>query len=205
MQGGGWHNRFLVPFSRSIRVTVQLPLDVPANASNGMFMILRGLEGDPNPLTVGSITLPPIIPWRLRLRKFTTHLNHVQPLEFVDFVNYTSTTGGDDSGGALLMTVLVLSPGPGDDGRLGTGLQLQGGATEGCFRAYTEKEGPMSHWPGLLLATGTEDYFDDAYTFESTLDERPGQHTFYEEDAVREKSLDSKSGACLHCLPTRER
>ena len=28
-----------------------------------------------------------------------------------------------------------------------------------------------------------KDYFDDAYTFESTLDERPGQHTFYEEDA----------------------
>ena len=48
-----------------------------------------------------------------------------------------------------------------------------------------ERSGPMSHWPGLLLATGTEDYFDDAYTFESTLDERPGQHTFYEEDAVR--------------------
>jgi hypothetical protein len=37
--------------------------------------------------------------------------------------------------------------------------------------------------PGILLATGTEDYFDDAYTFESVLDERPTQHTFYEEDA----------------------
>ena len=147
MQGGGWHNRFLVPFSRSIRVTVQLPLDVPANASNGMFMILRGLEGDPNPLTVGSITLPPIVPWGLRLRKFTTHLNHVQPLEFVDFVNYTSATSGEDSGGALLMTVLVLSPGPGDDGRLGTG--LQGGATEGCFRAYTERRFRLPLLPPL--------------------------------------------------------
>ena len=63
---------------------------------------------------------------------------------------------------------------------------------EGCVSkmlrgvfGYMERSGPMSHWPGLLLATGTEDYFDDAYTFESTLDERPGQHTFYEEDAVR--------------------
>ena len=26
--GGGWHNRFKVPFARSIRVTVELPLDV---------------------------------------------------------------------------------------------------------------------------------------------------------------------------------
>jgi hypothetical protein len=42
--GGGWHNRFKVPFAHSIRVTVQLPLDLPSNATNGMFMILRGLE-----------------------------------------------------------------------------------------------------------------------------------------------------------------
>ena len=65
-----------------------------------------------------------------------------------------------------------------------------------------ERSGPMSHWPGLLLATGTEDYFDDAYTFESTLDERPGQHTFYSEDAV---CCQSRSGASLHSLPTRQR
>ena len=146
-----------------------------------MFMILRGLEGDPKPLQVGSIALPPTVPWQMRLRKFQVHVNHVQPLQFVDFVNYTSTSDGEDSGGALLMMVLVLSPGPGADSELGAG--LQGGATEGCFRAYTERTGPNSQWPGLLLATGTEDYFDDAYTFESTLDERPGQHTFYEEDA----------------------
>ena len=37
----------------------------------------------------------------------------VQPLDFVDFVNFTSATMGEDSGGALLMTVLVLNPGPG--------------------------------------------------------------------------------------------
>jgi hypothetical protein len=168
-----------------------LPLDIPANVSNGMFMILRGLEGDPQPLTVGSIMLPSIVDWQLRLRKFTTHLNHVQPLEFVDFVNYTSATRGEDSGGALLMTVLVLNPGPGSrstsqesgGGGLHAGLGLQGGATEGCLRAYTARTGPNSRWPGILLATGTEDYYDDAYTFESTLDERPGQHTFYEEDA----------------------
>ena len=34
-----------------------------------------------------------------------------------------------------------------------------------------------------MAIPGTEDFYDDAYTFESTLDERPGQHTFYEEDA----------------------
>ena len=137
-----------MPFGRSIRVTVELPLDVPANASNGMFIVLRGLEGDPRPITVGSIALPPTVPWGSRLRKFTTHLNHVQPLAFVDFVNCTSATAGEESGGALLMTVMVLNPGPGN--------LLQGGATEGCFRAHTERTGPNSGWPGLLLATGTE-------------------------------------------------
>jgi hypothetical protein len=72
-------------------------------------------------------------------------------------VNYTSATGGEDSGGALLMTVLVLNPGPGvPRGRGGLGAGLQGGATEGCFRAYTERRGPNSAWPGLLLATGAD-------------------------------------------------
>ena len=33
------------------------------------------------------------------------------------------------------------------------GAGLQGGATEGCFRAYTERAGPNSQWPGILLAT----------------------------------------------------
>ena len=131
-------------------IPINVPINVfrPANASNGMFMILRGLEGDPKPLAVGSIALPPTVPWNLRLRKFTTRLNHVQPLAFVDFVNYTSATAAAESGGALLMTVLVLNPGPGN--------LLQGGATEGCFRAYTERTGPNSEWPGVLLATGTE-------------------------------------------------
>jgi hypothetical protein len=59
--GGGWHNRFKVPFSNSIRVTVQLPLDVPTNATSKMFIILRGVEGDARPLQVGDIALPPTV------------------------------------------------------------------------------------------------------------------------------------------------
>lgn len=138
--GGGWHNRFKVPFSRSIRCTVQLPSgyqmhgsSLPSNFSSKMFLIFRGVEGDPRPLTVGSLTLPPIVPWSLRLRKFQTRVDkvpapdstyvtlvcsatiyvhihmcyteQVQPQEFVTFANYSSTTDGADSGGALLFTV----------------------------------------------------------------------------------------------------
>ena len=66
--GGGWHNRFKVPFSRSIRCTVQLPSgyqmhgsSLPSNFSSKMFLIFRGVEGDPRPLTVGSATDSPVV------------------------------------------------------------------------------------------------------------------------------------------------
>ena len=73
-----------------------------------MFLILRGVEGDPRPLSVGALSLPPTVPWSLRLRKFQTRLNHVQPLDFVSFANWTSQTHGADSGGALLFSVFVV-------------------------------------------------------------------------------------------------
>ena len=74
-----------------------------------MFLIIRGVEGDPRPLSVGALSLPPTVPWSLRLRKFQTRLNHVQPLDFVSFANYTSQNNGADSGGALLFSVFVVS------------------------------------------------------------------------------------------------
>jgi hypothetical protein len=79
--GGGWHNRYKIPFSKSIRITVQLPLDVPKNTTSKMFLIFRGLEGDPLPIAVGSIRMPPTVPWKLRLRKFQTRVEHSQPLD----------------------------------------------------------------------------------------------------------------------------
>ena len=110
--GGGWHNRFKVPFSRSIRCTVQLPSGIdmhgssfPSNFSSKMFLIFRGVEGDPRPLTIGSLSLPPTVPWSLRLRKFQTRINHVQPQEVVSFVNYSSVKTGVGSGGALFFSV----------------------------------------------------------------------------------------------------
>ena len=37
-------------------------------------------------------------------------LNRVQPEAFVPFVNFSSASRGDDSGGALLLTVFVINP-----------------------------------------------------------------------------------------------
>lgn len=170
--GGGWHNRFKIPFARSIRITVKLPAGIPSNFSSKMFLIFRGVEGDPRPLTVGSLSLPPTVPWSLRLRKFQTRVSKVQPEQFVPFVNFSSATQGADSGGALFLSVFVIKP--------------FGGSLEGCFRAYTERSGPASGWPGLLLSTGTEDYYDSAYYFNHEA------RTFYAADAgLSHMSLDS--------------
>ena len=149
--GGGWHNRYKIPFSRSVRITVQLPLDIPHNSSSKMFFIFRGLEGDRRPLSVGDIRLPPTVQWRLRLRKFQTRVKHSQPFQFVPFVNISSATNRPSSGGALLWSLFSIDP--------------FGPAMEGCIRAYTDTTGPHSAYPGVLLSTGTEDYYDSAYYF----------------------------------------
>eukprot|EP01052_Picozoa_sp_SAG31_P012943 SAG31_NODE_767_length_12232_cov_6.917827_5_plen_107_part_00 len=91
-------------------MTVQLPGGIPANFTSKMFLIFRGIEGDPRPLHVGELSLPPTVPWTLRLRKFQTRLNHVRPLEIVSFANWTSANNGPDSGGALLFSVFVINP-----------------------------------------------------------------------------------------------
>jgi hypothetical protein len=71
-------------------------------------------------------------------------------LQFVSMVNYSSPNdAGPQSGGALFMTVFVINP--------------FGGALEGCFRAYTSATGVNSAYPGVLLSSGTEDYYDSAY------------------------------------------
>lgn len=149
--GGGWHNRYKIPFSKSIRITVQLPNDVPPDTTVRLFLMFRGIEGDTRPLSAGDIQLPPIVSWRLRLRKFQTNFKSVQPFEFVSLVNYTSISSGARSGGALLWTLFTMDP--------------FGRAYEGCFRAYTAATGAESKFPGLLLSTGTEDYYDSAYEF----------------------------------------
>ena len=105
------------------------------------------------------------------------YTEQVQPQEFVTFANYSSTTDGADSGGALLFTVfgeagafpspevclcgfvwceclICLLPSLMVDPN--AVINPFGGALEGCFRAYTERRGPNSAWPGLLLATGAD-------------------------------------------------
>lgn len=97
-------------------------------------------------------------PYNLRLVKETVRINNVQPLDFVSLINHTNSNanvngggGGGGGGGALFMSIFAINP--------------FGGALEGCIRAYTAATGPNSGWPGVVLSSGTEDYYDSAYYF----------------------------------------
>lgn len=68
---------------KSIRITVQLPKDVPSNATSKVFFIFRGLEGDATPLRVGS---------KLALPSISTELSFSHFLDFLFiFVSSSST------------------------------------------------------------------------------------------------------------------
>jgi hypothetical protein len=109
---------------------------------DGFFFILRGAKD--LPLNFGGYTLPKNA--RLQLQKIDTE---VAPL---DTVNITHVVAGDArSGGLQFMVTLVLD---------GSSLSF----LEGCVHAYS----PLGQaFPGTVLSTGTEDYFNSGWDFAS--------------------------------------
>jgi hypothetical protein len=104
-----------------------------------MWIILRGAE---NLLTnFQGFTLPTNA--RLVLQTITNRL-----YEALDFVTVANITTGE---GFLLSHTLAVSSDSID-------------FIEGCYHAYTEYDQPF---PGEGISTGTEDYFDSAYTFDA--------------------------------------
>ena len=145
---GAWFNNFKIPFQRSIRITYQ---KTTPGSSNMFFMIVRGYPWSSSssyPIaTVGGIPLPSTA----RMRLYVTE-KYLQPFEYIDLVNIppnNSTTTGGSSSGLLFMHSLAVQSG---------NLQF----LEGCYHAYTPYD---VKFPGVLLSTGTEDYFDSAWYF----------------------------------------
>jgi len=129
---GSWFHNIKVPFRKSIRITWQ-------NTGNygGMYVILRGA---PNiPIVIGGITIPTTA--RMNLVRQDKSL---QPLEYLDVVNFPSGTKGFH-----FFSTLAVSSG---------NLNF----LEGCYRFYSP---PTEAYPGTLLSTGTEDYFDSGWYF----------------------------------------
>jgi hypothetical protein len=108
----------------------------PGAANDVIYMWVRGQEN--LPVVVGEYALPPSA--RLILQKTS---GAVPALGYVNVVDVPTGSG------LILGTVLSFSA-----GNLNT--------LEGCHHLYTPYTAP---YPGILLSTGTEDYFVSAYYF----------------------------------------
>ena len=132
---GAWSINYKIPFGTSVRVTLALP---GAGASCQAFVIVRGVEN--LPVTIGpSLELPPTA--RLQLQKIENEV--FQPL---DYVTIADVPDGD---GLLFMHAISAS-------------SSTNNFWEGCYRLYTPHN---ESFPGTVLSTGMEDYFDSSYGF----------------------------------------
>ena len=136
---GAWFWNFRVPFYASVRITMSAP------TPSVLYTIFRG--GLDVPIKVGGIAVaePGMTPRDRKPRLMQTRVDATyQPQDFVDIANVPSGYSG-------LFFMQTLSVESGDMNFL-----------EGCYHWFSP---PTQAWPGVLLSTGTEDYFDSAYYF----------------------------------------
>ena len=133
---GALFDTFRVPFSRSVRITLEAP---PAgtcsscrNANVGwsLYVVLRGVEGIDG-VRLGDLTLPT----NSRLRSWR-HFGTFPAMAFVPLIDVPRGHAG-----AVLLTSLAVASGTEN-------------FLEGCVRANMEGSATVS-----LLSSGTEDYF----------------------------------------------
>lgn len=143
---GGWWNTFPIPFYKSIVVTVRAHESDGTGCFNG-YVNIRGTAELPLILPQSGIPLP--FGTRMILQK--NPLTVRQPLEYV-------TLGSLPSGqkGMIFMSAWAVDTMP-----VG-GPQAGGGYIEGCWTFYRQAN---ESFPGLVVGTGVEDYFDSGYYF----------------------------------------
>ena len=131
-----WFNNFKIPFGSSIRVTIQ---STDGQQHGGFYMIVRG--GLDIPLVIGEVTLPKTA--RLQQQRFAGRMDNLEVLDVV------SVPKGHE--GLIFLNVLAVN-------NSGHGV----GFLEGCPHLF---DPPDQAWPGILLGSGTEDYFDSGWYF----------------------------------------
>ena len=132
----GWFHNFRIPFT-SVRITYQIN---PSQTSTGeIWTIVRGTEGMSEGFQIGDVRVPPSA--RLKLLKTEKSL---APLEFVDLVDIPTGAG------LLFMSSMSIKS------------QLNFNFMEGCFHYYDHG---YTEFPGMILSTGMEDYYDSAFYF----------------------------------------
>ena len=117
-------------------IRITYQLETEPSSKQVIWLIVRGLEN--YQFSIGDITLPSTA----RLKLIHTNVT-LQPLELVDLVNIKKGSG------MLFLTMMQVSSG---------NLNFM----EGCFHFYNQK---YVEWPGMLLSTGMEDYYDSAFYF----------------------------------------
>eukprot|EP00698_Gefionella_okellyi_P016443 TRINITY_DN4700_c0_g2_i1.p1 TRINITY_DN4700_c0_g2~~TRINITY_DN4700_c0_g2_i1.p1 ORF type:complete len:336 (+),score=68.33 TRINITY_DN4700_c0_g2_i1:26-1009(+) len=111
----------------------------PGQPGVGYYVIVRGAEN--LPVVINEVQLPPTA--RMILQKINAWY---KPLDYV----YIADIPAPASGLLFQHTLSIMS------GNLNF--------LEGCYHMYTPYEQPF---PGVLLSTGTEDFFDSAYYFDA--------------------------------------
>eukprot|EP00928_Gymnodinium_smaydae_P033750 TRINITY_DN24098_c0_g1_i1.p1 TRINITY_DN24098_c0_g1~~TRINITY_DN24098_c0_g1_i1.p1 ORF type:complete len:418 (-),score=41.55 TRINITY_DN24098_c0_g1_i1:77-1267(-) len=144
---GGWWNTFPVPFYKSIIVTVRADASQTAECFPG-YVNIRGTINLPVVLPGSGLPLP-MPGTRLFLQK--NAMAERKPLEYVTVAHLNA----GQRGMVFQTTWAVESQNVG-------GAAAGGGYIEGCWQLYRQASEPF---PGLIVGTGVEDYFDSGYYF----------------------------------------
>eukprot|EP00048_Salpingoeca_helianthica_P005713 m.90857 g.90857 ORF g.90857 m.90857 type:complete len:428 (-) comp13709_c0_seq2:45-1328(-) len=134
--GNGQGPAYTFNFNIPFQRSVRFTVQHTTSNLGGFYVIVRGMKN--KRIQIGDVTLPSNA--RLQLQKFE---GTVDPMEFVTVTNVTKGAG------MHFMSTLAVTSG---------NLNF----LEGCYRAYTP---PSTTFPGIVLSTGTEDYFDSAWYF----------------------------------------
>jgi len=141
---GGWYNTFPIPFYKSVLVTVRAN---EADSCFGGYVNVRGTPNLPLVLPVSGVPLP--AGTRMALQKNPIALR--QPNEDVSVASFPAGTSG-----VVFQVAWAVQAAP-----VG-GASAGGGYIEGCWRLHRQANEPF---PGLIIGTGVEDYFDSGFYF----------------------------------------
>jgi hypothetical protein len=146
-QAGPWANKWfgrgatLPTWFHNFRIpfkSIKITFQLETGEAEGaIWSIVRGLEN--YKFTIGDIPVPENARMKLIKHENVT----LDTLEFVDLVNIPKGAG------MLFLTMMQVS-------------SINFNFMEGCFHFYNQK---YVEWPGMLMSTGMEDYYDSAFYF----------------------------------------
>lgn len=140
---GGWFNTYPVPFGRSILAIARTQ---PGDGCYGAYLNVRGTE-NMAVILPGGLQLPPSSRLFLQKNLWATR----NPLEYITVAELPPGQAG-----------MVFQATLGVEARPVGGQSEGGGYIEGCWQFYGTNK---TAFPGLVVGTGVEDYFDSAYYF----------------------------------------